>query len=87
MLNHLESFLNELQMKRVNVLNQNVDLLVEEKVKAYAEKVRSEVLDELKAETNVLDIKIEAVSEAIQVVKANLLVDEVTSETINENIE
>lgn len=87
MLNHLESFLNELQKKRVNVLNQNVDLLVEEKVKEYAEKVRSEVLDELKAETNVLDIKIEALSEAIQVVKAKVLVDEVTSETNNDYIE
>ena len=81
MLQQLETFLNELQVKRVDILNQNVDAIVEEKVRALAEKIKSEVITEIETEASVLEIKIEAITDAIKVVRANAVVEETTAET------
>lgn len=81
MLQKLENILEELQRKRVDVLNQNVDALVEERVRAFAEEVRNQVVRDIEQEASILEIKAEAISDAIQVVRASEAVKEIAETT------
>lgn len=69
MLSELKKFYEKLQAERTAVLEKDVDSIVAEKIARQTEVIRAEVLSEINAESTVLAIKIDAISDAIKLVE------------------
>ena len=66
----LKVFLAELEAKRAQVENQDIESYVQAKLAELAPKIRAEAQESQAYESKVLGIKIEAVREALTIVEA-----------------
>lgn len=69
MLIELKKFYDELEAKQEAVLTKDVDSIVAERVAKLTESIRNEVVSEITAESAILDIKKQTISEAIEILK------------------
>lgn len=81
MLMELKKFYESLVAKQETVSQKDIDSIVAERVAKLTETIRQEVESEITAELTVLDIKKQAIEEAIKVVElASVMTDEVVEE-------
>lgn len=66
----LQGYLDDLKAKRAEVENQDIDAFVEAKLKELEPQIRAQAEQSQAYEKKVLDIKIEAITEALTVVEA-----------------
>lgn len=66
----LQGYLDDLKAQRAEVENQDIDAFVEAKLKELEPQIRAQAEQSQAYEKKVLDIKIEAITEAITVVEA-----------------
>lgn len=78
MLEYLKSFYADLEEKEKQVLSQDVEAIVAERVAGLTEKVREQVVKEVKQSAAVLAIKREAISDVIKLVEEHEKAEEVT---------
>lgn len=69
MLIELKKFYDELEAKQAAVLTKDVDSIVAERVAKLTESIRNEVVSEITAESAILDIKRQAIAEAMEILK------------------
>ena len=88
MLEYLKSFYADLEEKEKQVLSQDVEAIVAERVAELTEKVREQVVKEVKQSAAVLAIKREAISDVIKLVEEHEKAEEVTdTNTVSETTE
>ena len=81
MLMELKKFYESLVAKQETVSQKDIDSIVAERVAKLTETIRQEVESEITAELTVLDIKKQAIEEAIKVVElASVMTDEAVEE-------
>ena len=86
----LASYLASLDAQKASLENIDVDALVEQKIDETRAKVRQEITDELDNEKNTVNIKIEAIFEAMDFVEKTIVqaqekvTDEVPTEYISD---
>ena len=69
MLTELKKFYDNLEAKQEELLSKDVESIVAERVAKLAETIRQEVESEITAEKTVLDIKKQAISEAMEILQ------------------
>lgn len=80
MLNELQKFYDNLKAKKEAVLTKDVDAIVAERVAKLTESIKEEVESEITAELTVLDIKTQAISEAIEILQLKAAEEKVVNE-------
>ena len=78
MMQELKKFYDTLQEKHAEVLNQDVEAIVAERLQEAATRIRKEVQDEVKADALILEIKMEAITDAMKVIATNTTESETT---------
>lgn len=89
----LNGYLETLNAKKTEIENQDIDAYVKAKLEELEPKIRAEAEQTQAYELKVLDIKIEAITDAIAVVEAekatevaNEVTEEVTEEAVEETV-
>lgn len=84
----LVGYLENLKAKRMEVENQDIEAFVAEKLKELEPQIRAQAEQSQAYEKKVLDIKIEAITDAIAVVEAEKVVEtEATAEEVATDID
>lgn len=86
----LTSYREALEAEKVALENADIDALTEEKLAEVRSKIREEIVADIENKKFVADVKISAITDAIEIVERNLaneqeeVTDEVPTETISD---
>ena len=90
--NTLTSYREALEAEKVALENADIEALTEEKLAEVRSKIREEIVADIENKKFVADVKISAITDAIEIVERNLaneqeeVTDEVPTEAISDEI-